>query len=59
MDDRDSEIRLYADDCVSYRQIHGIEDTVKLQSDIDLLGKRRRKMGHEIPDQQMQYDAVD
>ena len=39
MDDIDSEIRLFADDCVCYRQIHGIEDTVKLQSDIDRLGK--------------------
>ena len=37
MDDIDSEIRLFADDCVCYRQIHGIEDTVKLQSDIDCL----------------------
>ena len=31
MDDIDSEIRLFADDRVCYRQIHGIEDTVKLQ----------------------------
>ena len=28
MDDVDSEIRLFADDCVCYRQIRSIEDTV-------------------------------
>ena len=39
MDGIDTEIRLFADVCVCYRQIHGIEDTVKLQSDIDRLGK--------------------
>ena len=45
IDDIDSEIRLFADDCVCYRQIQGIEDTVKLQSDIDRLGKWARKWG--------------
>ena len=38
MVDIDSEIRLFADDCVWYRQIHDIEYTVKLQSAIDRLG---------------------
>ena len=38
-DNLDSEIGLFVDDCVCYCQIHGIEDTVKLQSDIDSLGK--------------------
>ena len=51
--DIDSEIRLFADDCVCR------EDTVKLQADIDRLGK---EMGHEIPtsqfsESQMQYHA--
>ena len=36
---------MFADDCVCYRQIQGIEDTVKLQSDIDHLGKWARKWG--------------
>ena len=36
--DIDSEIRLFADDCVCYREIKGTEDTVKLQEDIDRLG---------------------
>ena len=35
--DIDSEIRLFADDCVCYREIKGTEDTVKLQEDIDRL----------------------
>ena len=39
MDATDSEVRLFADDCVCYRQIHGMEDTVKLKSDIDRLDK--------------------
>ena len=34
----DSELRLCADDCVCYHEIKDIEDTVKLQKDIDSLG---------------------
>ena len=45
MVDTDSEIRLFADDCVWYRQIHSIEDTVKLQRDINRLGRWARKWG--------------
>ena len=41
----DSEIRLFADDCVCYREIKGTEDTVKLQEDIDRLGCWARKWG--------------
>ena len=33
--DIESEIRLFADDCVCYRKIKDKEDTVKLQRDID------------------------
>ena len=58
MDDTDSEIRLFVDDCTCYRKIHDIEDIVKLQIDIDRLGKWARN-GHEIPAHQNQYDAVD
>ena len=36
--DIESEIRLFADDCVCYREIKNEEDTLKLQRDIDRLG---------------------
>ena len=41
MSDIESEIRLFADDC--YREIKDIEDTLKLQKDIDRLGIWARK----------------
>ena len=41
----ESEIRLSADDRVCYLEIKYIEDIVKLQSDIDLLGCWARKWG--------------
>ena len=46
MSDIESEIRLIADDCVCYREIKDIEDTLKLQKDIDRLGiwARKRRM---------------
>ena len=43
--DIESEIRLFADDCVCYREIKNVEDTVKLQKDIDRLGSWARKWG--------------
>ena len=43
--DIESEIRLFADGCVCYREIKEIEDTVKLQKDIDRLGSWARKWG--------------
>ena len=43
--DIDSEIRLFADDCVCYREIKDTEDTLKLQKDIDPLGCWARKWG--------------
>ena len=36
--DIELDIRLFADDCVCYREIKDIEDTLKLQKDIDRLG---------------------
>ena len=45
MSDIESEIRLFADDCVCYREIKYIEDTLKLQKDIDRLGVWARKWG--------------
>ena len=41
--DIESEIRLFADDCVCYREIKDEEDIVKLQRDIDRLGSWARK----------------
>ena len=41
----DSKIRLFADECVCYREIIGTEDTVKLHEDIDRLGSLARKWG--------------
>ena len=41
--DIESEIRLFADDCVCYREIKNEEDTLKLQRDIDHLGSWARK----------------
>ena len=43
--DIDSQIRLFADDCVCYRKIRTVEDTLKLQKDIDLLGSWAGKWG--------------
>ena len=40
-----SEIRLFADDCVCYREIKDKEDTLKLQRDIDRLRNWARKWG--------------
>ena len=55
--DIESVIRLFADVCVCYREIKNIEDTLKLQSDIDRLGNRAKKMGYGIPICKMQHDA--
>ena len=43
--DIESEIRLFADDYVCYREIKDEKDTMKLQRDIDRLGSRARKWG--------------
>ena len=42
--DMESEIRLFADDCVCYR-VNDIEDTLKLQRDVDRLDNWARKWG--------------
>ena len=41
----ESEIRLFADDCVYYRQIDSTDDSSKLQKDNYQLGKWARKWG--------------
>ena len=43
--DIESEIRLFADVCVCYREIKNVEDTVKLQKDIVRFGSWVRKWG--------------
>ena len=43
--DIESEIRLFPDDSVCYREIKDEEDTIKLQKDIDRLGSWARKWG--------------
>ena len=43
--DTDSEISLFADDCVCFREIKDTEDTLNLQKDIDQLGCWARKWG--------------
>ena len=43
MSDIESEIRLFADDCVYYREIKDMGNTLKLQKDIDRLGIWARK----------------
>ena len=43
--DIESEIRLFADDCICYREIKYKEDTLKLQRDNDRLGNSARKWG--------------
>ena len=45
MTDIKSEVRVFADYCVCYREIKGMEDTLKLQKDIDGLGSWARKWG--------------
>ena len=44
-EDIGSELRLFADGCVCYREIKDTEDTVKLQEDIDRLGYWARGWG--------------
>ena len=41
----ESEIKLFPDDCVCYREIKNEEATLKLQRDIDRLGSWARKWG--------------
>ena len=43
--DIESKIRLFAGDCVCYREIKDKDDTLKLQRDIDRLGNWARKWG--------------
>ena len=55
--DIDSEIKLFADDCVCHREMKGIENTVKLQEEYRWFWLLGKEMEHEIPTSQMQYLA--
>ena len=59
--DIESEIRLFADDCVCYRENKDEGDTVKFQRNIDRLGCWAKKWGNNyvISTCQMQHDAAD
>ena len=56
MSDIESEIRLFADDCVCYRKIKDMEDMLKNPKNIYHLGQ---EIGYEISTSQMQHDAAD
>ena len=45
MSDVESEVRLFAGDCLCYPQIKDMVDTLKLQNDTDRLGIWARKWG--------------
>ena len=53
----DSELSLFADDCVCYREIKNSEDTVKLQEYIDRFRVFNKELWYEVPVGQMQYNA--
>ena len=55
----DSQIRLFADDCVCYREIRTVEDTLKLQKDIDLLGSWAQKWGMRFQPVKCNMNAAD
>ena len=56
MSDIESEMRLFTNDCVYYREIKDMKNTLKLQNDIYRLGQ---EMGYDISSSQMQHDAAD
>ena len=56
-EDINSELTLFADDCVCYREIKDTEDTVKLQEDIDRFRMLGKELGHEVPTSQMQHNV--
>ena len=58
MSDIESEIRIFAEDCVCYREIKDMEDTLKLQKDIDRFGIWARKWDMRFQ-LQIQNDAAD
>ena len=57
--DIEPEIRLFADDCICYREIKDEEDTMKLQRDIDQLGSWARKWGMRFPPVKCNMIAAD
>ena len=55
--DIDSEIRLFADDCVCCREIRDTDDSLKLQKDIDRIEFWASNWGARNLASQMQYNA--
>ena len=55
--DIDSEIRLFAEDCVCCREIKDTEDTFETSEKYRLIGMLGKEMGYEISSYEMQYDA--
>ena len=53
----DSELRLFADDCICYREIKNRKDTMKLQEDYRPFRVLGKELGYEVPAGQMQYNA--
>ena len=53
----DSELRLFADDCVCYREIKDTEDTVNLLGGYRPFRVLGKELGHEVPTSQMQHNA--
>ena len=41
----DHHVRLFADDCLVYREIHNLEDQLALQKDLDMLKQWASKWG--------------
>ena len=59
MSDIESEIRLFADDCVCYREIKDIEDTFETSEGYWPFRCLGQEIGYEISTSQMQHDAAD
>ena len=56
MSDIESEIRLFADDCICYHESKDVEDTLKLQKNIDRVGIWARIWGMGF--QPVKYDMM-
>ena len=57
--DIESEIRLFADDCVCYREIKDEKDTNETSEGYWSIGFLGKEVGYEISTCQIQYDAAD
>ena len=46
-------IRLFADDTIAYLTVSSVEDCIKLQEDLAMLGKMGTRLADGIPSKQM------